>query len=183
MHGAYPPQGQYVQPARKNNAALIALLCVAGFCSVCLLGSFISGNSEDPSADNPPAPSELTPAEREYQRKRAEEAEETRQREAVEAAQQAEDARQLAAAEAVRGKRPEPSAWDGITPEANEWLKQNLRDYESMELMECSVIVEYGDDAWAQRVKYRARNGFGGMNIEQQLFVIKNGQVLQVIPL
>ena len=82
--------------------------------------------------------------------------------------------------ETFRGPRPIPSSWDGITPEANAYLKANLRDYETMTLVECSDTVTYGTNAWAQRVKYRAKNGFGGTNLQNQLFVIRNGEVIDV---
>lgn len=78
---------------------------------------------------------------------------------------------------------PKPSEWDGITPEANAWMKQNLRDYETMELVECSVVVGYGEDKWAQRVKFRAKNGFGGTNLESYLFIIRNGSVVDAVNL
>lgn len=166
--------GQYAPATKKSNGGLIALLVVAGFCGFCLLGSLINGNRNKGDETSPSEPAVTTPSPQKeaYDKKRAEDQ-----------AKAAEEARLLAAEEAVRGKKPVPSAWDGITPEANEWLRQNLRDYESMKLVECSVIIGYGDDAWAQRVKYRAQNGFGGMNLEERLFVMRNGRVIDVISL
>ena len=35
--------------------------------------------------------------------------------------------------------------------------------------------------AWAQRVKFRAKNGFGGTNLEEKVFVIRNGQVTEMM--
>lgn len=85
------------------------------------------------------------------------------------------------AADPVRGPRPKESAWDGLTPEVASFLRLYLRDPDSLDLIECSPVFEYGSDAWAQAVRYRARNGFGGMNVEAQIFVIKNGKVIDVI--
>lgn len=83
--------------------------------------------------------------------------------------------------EQKRGKYPIASAWDGITPEVNAYLKASLRDYDSMEIVACYEVITFGDNAWAQRVKYRAKNGFGGTNLVTQLFVIQNGAVIDVI--
>jgi hypothetical protein len=87
----------------------------------------------------------------------------------------------IAQEEKTRGRYPEPSSWDGITPEVNKYMKSNLKDYDSMKIVECSDTVTWGTDKWAQRVKYRAKNSFGGMTLENQLFIIENGQVVDVM--
>lgn len=104
-----------------------------------------------------------------------------RQREAQEAQARAAENAQMQAEVAVRGKKPIPSEWDSITPEANAYLKANLKDYDSMKLVECSPVATYGNDAWCQRVKYRATNSFGGYVLEEKIFVIKDGQVINVV--
>ncbi len=86
----------------------------------------------------------------------------------------------LAAEEMVRGRKPKESEWDGITPEANTYLKNNLNDYGSMELVNCSPVAPYGTDAWAQRVRIRAKNGFGAKILRDVYFVIRDGQVVSV---
>lgn len=98
-----------------------------------------------------------------------------------EAIDKAESAR-IAEEERIRGPKPVPSKWDGITPEANAWLKENLKDYGSMELVECSEIFPIGR-GWGQRVKLRAKNSFGAYNVESYVFTIKNGTVIEVTPL
>lgn len=85
-----------------------------------------------------------------------------------------EDAQVLAA----RGPKPVPSEWDGITPEANAFLRANLKDYDSMKIVTAYQVVPYKDNAWAQMVKIRARNGFGAYTLETWAFVIRNGKVI-----
>jgi len=99
-------------------------------------------------------------------------------REREDAAQRAIDAEE----EKVRGPKPQASDWDGITPEANAYLKRKLKDYKSMELVECSVVVPFGDDKWAQRVRYRSKNSFGAYVVEELVFVIRDGVVLVAVP-
>jgi type II secretory pathway pseudopilin PulG len=91
---------------------------------------------------------------------------------------EAENARREAIEIAARGAKPIPSEWDGITPEVNSYLQRNLKDYDSMKIVECSPVVTWGTDAWAQRVKYRARNSFGAYVLDNKVFVIKNGYVI-----
>jgi len=83
--------------------------------------------------------------------------------------------------EAKRGPMPIPSEWDGITPEVNAYLKENLKDPDSLKIVNCSTVARYGKDGWAQSVKYRAKNSFGGYNLTEQIFIIKQGRVANVL--
>ena len=83
---------------------------------------------------------------------------------------------------AKRGAKPVPSWWDGVTPEVNEFLRATLKDYDSLKVLECSRVATWGGDAWCQRVKYRAKNSFGAYELEENVFVIKNGAVSYVVP-
>lgn len=56
------------------------------------------------------------------------------------------------------------SSWDGSCPKLVRVLKDNLKDPESFEHME--TYVKYGDDYVTVVMKYRAKNSFGGYNIE-----------------
>lgn len=107
-------------------------------------------------------------------------AQQERERQAAEQRARQELARQ----EATHGPRPQESPWDGITPEANNYLKATLRDYDSMQLVDCYKVVPWDKGnvhAWAQLVKYRARNGFGGMNLIIQVFIIRDGRVIDQV--
>lgn len=94
----------------------------------------------------------------------------------------AEQAAKERAEVANRGAAPVPSWWDGLTPEVNEFLRATLKDYDSLKVLECSKVATWGDDAWCQRVKYRAKNSFGAYELEENVFIIKNGAVSNVVP-
>lgn len=62
------------------------------------------------------------------------------------------------------------SAWDGSVNQVERYLKrQLLRDPESFQAIEWSPVVktQYG---YSVRVKYRAKNGFGGYSVANQVF-------------
>ena len=83
----------------------------------------------------------------------------------------------------VRGVKPVEGAWDALTPEVNTYLKGTLKDYGSLEIVECSQVIEWQADRWAQRVKYRAKNSFGAKELVQTIFIIKDGKVTGTSPL
>lgn len=90
-----------------------------------------------------------------------------------------------AAKEAVeieaRGPKPVPDAWDGVCPQVRKHMERTLMDAGSLEIVESSPVVPYGDDAWAQRVRYRAKNGFGALIIAENVFVIRDDEVIDVL--
>jgi len=163
----YAPQYGYTQRPKPSISPLaIVGLALLGFCFVGMIANIASGNKAGgTTTDNPPVVAPHVPT-----------AEEKAEAEAK-AKQAAEDAKEVS----KRGKKPIPSEWDALTPEVNEYMKANLKDYDSCKIVECSAVVPYGEDSWAQRVKYRARNGFGGMNLENQVFVIKDSHVINVL--
>lgn len=83
--------------------------------------------------------------------------------------------------EAVRGPKPDTSRQDKMTPEANAWLKRNLRDYDSIKLEKCSMVLPWGSNAWIQHIYYRVPNGSGDMDVVSQAFVIRNRKVIDVM--
>lgn len=56
------------------------------------------------------------------------------------------------------------SAWDGSCPKLVNALKENLKDPESFEHIE--TYIKYGDKYVTVVMKYRAKNSFGGYNVE-----------------
>jgi hypothetical protein len=102
-------------------------------------------------------------------------------RNAQAAIERARESAATAAEERVRGPKPVPSAWDTICPEVNAWMKDNMKDYDSLKIVNGSPVVAYRQDAWCQRLKYRARNSFGGTVLEEKLFVIRDGRVIDVM--
>ena len=73
------------------------------------------------------------------------------------------------------------SAWDGSVKQVKEYLKNSyLRDPDSYESIEWSE-VKRKDDGYYVRHKYRAKNGFGGYVVANQLFHLDfSGNVVDV---
>lgn len=81
-----------------------------------------------------------------------------------------------------RGPKPKDGWWDGACEEIHTFFKHNLNDYKSLDVIEASRIVPWGETTWAQRVKYRAKNAFGGYVLDNRVFVIENGMVINSFP-
>lgn len=80
-----------------------------------------------------------------------------------------------------RAKLPkiENSAWDGSVYQVKKYLKNNLKDPDSYESIEWSKVLKNNDGTYSVRHKYRARNSFGGMVIENWIFTLdENGNVI-----
>ncbi len=70
------------------------------------------------------------------------------------------------------------SAWDGSVWQVERFLERNLKDPDSFEAIEWSPVLDTGD-GFTVRCQYRARNGFGGMVVENKLFRLSlNGDVV-----
>lgn len=78
------------------------------------------------------------------------------------------------------GPKPENSAWDAAVAPVVAFLKANLKDPKSVEYVEWSpvTLMELDQFYWAVRVKYRAKNSFGGYVLEQKLFLMQHGKVV-----
>jgi hypothetical protein len=165
-----------VSPRRPISPINVALACGAGGLVLFSLIQAASSGSSSPAqrqSQNFVAPPE-SPTEKAAREKALAEA-------AEKAKLDAERKAWIRQEEKKRGAYPIASAWDGITPEVNDYLRVTLRDYKSMELVNCYEVLPYGEDAWAQQVQYRAKNGFGGTNNVTQIFVIRNGSVIDVV--
>ena len=66
----------------------------------------------------------------------------------------------------------ENSAWDGSVYQVVEWLKNNLKDPDSLEFIEWSPVEKTVTGDFRVRVKYRAKNSFGGYMVENKIFVL-----------
>lgn len=66
------------------------------------------------------------------------------------------------------------SHWDGSVHDVVDAVKNNLREPSSFEHIETKVSLVSKDDEQVVVMKYRARNGFGGMNVESVVALIKN---------
>lgn len=74
--------------------------------------------------------------------------------------------------------RPTQDSSDGTVQEVVDYLKANLKDPKSLEVIEWSPMKEQSP-GYAVRCKYRAKNSFGGYNIENRVFYMNpEGKVL-----
>jgi len=64
------------------------------------------------------------------------------------------------------------SEWDGSVRQVESWLKANLKDPKSLEFIEWSPVTKKADGGYFVRVKYRAKNSFGGYVVENKLFFL-----------
>lgn len=62
------------------------------------------------------------------------------------------------------------SGWDGSVHQVERYLKRNLKDPSSLNVIEWGNVVPGTDGGFMVRVKYRAKNSFGGYVIEHQVF-------------
>lgn len=62
------------------------------------------------------------------------------------------------------------SSWDGSVHQVERWLKSNLKDPASLEFVEWGRVVTLPNEDFQVRVKYRAKNSFGGFAVEQKVF-------------
>jgi hypothetical protein len=75
------------------------------------------------------------------------------------------------------GRAPIRSSWDGSNSRVERYLKQVLRDPNSLAMDNCSE-PHASDDGWIMLCSYRAKNGFGGMNKEAKWFVFRNEEIV-----
>ena len=70
------------------------------------------------------------------------------------------------------------SAWNGSVLQVEQYLKRHLKDPSSLEVIEWGNVVSGPGNDFMVRVKYRAKNSFGGYAIEQKVFRLDaNGAV------
>ena len=77
------------------------------------------------------------------------------------------------------GPKPEYSRWDGSFEEVKKYLANVLNDPNSVEYVFWSKVI-MTDNGWTIRLKYRAKNGFGGVLTKDQIFTVRSGAVVSV---
>ena len=87
--------------------------------------------------------------------------------------------------EAKKAKEPREvvynSPWDGGVRQVERWMARNLKDPDSFEAIEWGGVVKTDKGGFLVRVKYRAKNSFGGYGIDHKLFALSSkGEVLLV---
>jgi len=74
------------------------------------------------------------------------------------------------------------SGWDGSVSQVKSWLTSNLKDPGSLEFIEWSSVQKTNDGGFMVRVKYRAKNSFGGYVVENKIFYLNaTGSVTNTI--
>jgi hypothetical protein len=64
------------------------------------------------------------------------------------------------------------SSWDGSVQQVDSWLRANLKDPHSLEYIEWSPVEKRAGGGFMVRVKYRAKNSFGGYVVDNKVFVL-----------
>ena len=73
------------------------------------------------------------------------------------------------------------SGWDGSVLQVKRFLKGNVKDPSSLEFIEWSPVRKTTDGRFLVRVRYRARNSFGGYVVENNVFLLSaTGNVIYV---
>lgn len=83
--------------------------------------------------------------------------------------------------------KPLVNSWNGVPFAVSEFLKENLRDPNSLEYVksyqvyEMDNLPESENKKYYQKTTYRAKNGFGGYVVETKTFIIQNNKVIGVM--
>lgn len=67
---------------------------------------------------------------------------------------------------------PAASSWDGVCHAIKDYLKENAHDPKSIKYVQCSYILELDIGIYAQTVKFRGKNAFGGTILNEYVFYI-----------
>lgn len=74
------------------------------------------------------------------------------------------------------------SAWDGSVRQVEEYLERTLRDPDSLKVEDWGSLSET-PTGYSVRVRYRAKNGFGGYCVADDTFLLdRTGSVTRRIP-
>ena len=82
-------------------------------------------------------------------------------------------------------RRPvvENSSWDGSVYQVKAWYRKHLKDPGSVEYISWSPVVRNKNGTFMVRVRYRAKNSFGGYVIGEDVCGLSaNGRVLDCVP-
>ena len=137
-----------------------------------------------------PAIAEQTPEEMrreieaDFARQKAAAAAEKSRREQEAARQQKaaeQSAKMKAAIAEIKAKRPvRNSGWDGSVWQVESFMKGYLKDPDSFEAITWGAVIDMGQ-TYTVRLRYRARNGFGGFAVSEQTFTLDfTGNVIGV---
>lgn len=64
------------------------------------------------------------------------------------------------------------SAYDGSVRQVEEWMKKNLNDPGSLQVVEWSPVVKTEQGNFVVRCKFRAKNAMGGLVLQNKAFIL-----------
>ena len=80
------------------------------------------------------------------------------------------------------GSTPIQSGWDGSYREVEAFLKARANDPGSLKFEGCTGVSVDQKKGWVVGCDYRGKNAFGGLVLNSNWFVIKNGKVVSALP-
>lgn len=83
--------------------------------------------------------------------------------------------------EQVRGRKPKGDAVANVSWEVQEYLDRHLVGYHAWSPMQLYPVEPHGENAWKQRVQYRAKSMAGAYEVFEADFVMRDGKVIEVI--
>ncbi len=78
------------------------------------------------------------------------------------------------------GDKPIQSAWDGSYSAVERYLERVMHDPSSLDMDNCTPVYKVENTGWIVGCKYRGKNAFGGMVLNQNWFIIRQNQVVDV---
>ena len=69
--------------------------------------------------------------------------------------------------------QPSADPWNGVCYAVKDYMKENANDPKSIKYAECSYILKFNTGKYGQRVKYRGKNAFGAVVLNENFFVIE----------
>ena len=80
--------------------------------------------------------------------------------------------------EAKFGKKPAPRYSTGVPPAVQKYWDKTLQDPASLEEERCSP-VRPGSNGWVTVCRYRVKNSSGSLELRQDTYIIKHGEVIK----
>jgi len=78
------------------------------------------------------------------------------------------------------GEKPVQSAWDGSYSVVEKYLRQVMNDPSSLKIDSCTSVYKVKNTGWVVGCRYRGKNAFGGMVLNQNWFIIRQNHVIDV---
>ena len=68
--------------------------------------------------------------------------------------------------------QPKADPWNGVCYAIKDYIKENANDPRSIKYVECSNIAKFSNGNYGQRVKYRGKNAFGALILNENYFIM-----------